>query len=96
MAIELGHSLGLRVAAEGIETHAQLAFLEDEGCDWVQGYLIGRPAPIEAHGALTGNESGVGAPTHASVATGWTKPPFTLPEPATSRVDEGRFRHART
>ncbi|MBI4924093.1 MAG: EAL domain-containing protein [Devosia nanyangense] len=99
MAVELGHSLGLSVAAEGIETPAQLAFLEDQGCDWMQGYFIGRPAPIEALGELTGNTdrpAGVSAPTYAFAATGWTNPPFAPPEPATSRVDEGRFRHART
>lgn len=41
----LAHSLGMTTVAEGVETPAQLQFLEDLGCDIVQGYLIGRPAP---------------------------------------------------
>jgi len=49
--IELGHSLGLCVVAEGIETHQMLAQLMSCGCDVGQGYLLGRPGPIEA--ALT-------------------------------------------
>lgn len=44
-AIEMGHRLGLRVLAEGVETAAQLAFLTAAGCDGVQGYLIARPMP---------------------------------------------------
>jgi EAL domain-containing protein (putative c-di-GMP-specific phosphodiesterase class I) len=34
------------VLAEGVETDAELRFLQDERCDEVQGYLLGRPAPI--------------------------------------------------
>jgi diguanylate cyclase (GGDEF)-like protein len=50
--IDLGHSLKLTVVAEGVETTEQLARLAQEGCDQVQGYLYGRPAPaaeIAAH-----------------------------------------------
>lgn len=44
--IELGHGLGLRVLAEGVETEAQLEWLTQMGCDMVQGYHLGRPAPL--------------------------------------------------
>ncbi len=41
----MGHSLGLRVVAEGVETPEQLRFVTDEGCDEFQGYLLARAAP---------------------------------------------------
>jgi diguanylate cyclase (GGDEF)-like protein/PAS domain S-box-containing protein len=43
--VGLGRSLGIRTCAEGVETAGQLAFLEGEGCDEVQGYYLGRPVP---------------------------------------------------
>jgi diguanylate cyclase (GGDEF)-like protein/PAS domain S-box-containing protein len=52
--IDLGHGLEMSIVAEGVETEAQLSFLAEEGCDAVQGYLIGRPAPIAQFAALVG------------------------------------------
>ncbi|MGK0275489.1 MAG: diguanylate cyclase (GGDEF)-like protein/PAS domain S-box-containing protein [Ilumatobacter sp.] len=43
--VRLGHSLGLSVVAEGVETPLQLNGLRDLGCDTAQGYLFGRPRP---------------------------------------------------
>ncbi len=42
--IELGHNLGLRVVAEGVEQRASADLLAEMGCDMLQGYYIGRPA----------------------------------------------------
>jgi diguanylate cyclase (GGDEF)-like protein/PAS domain S-box-containing protein len=52
--IGLGRGLKLPVIAEGVETVEQLAFLTDEACDEVQGYLVGRPLPIEDYADLIG------------------------------------------
>ncbi|WP_415906060.1 EAL domain-containing protein [Neptuniibacter sp. QD72_48] len=41
--ILLGHTLDLKVCAEGVETPAQRAFLEKEGCDQLQGFLFSKP-----------------------------------------------------
>jgi diguanylate cyclase (GGDEF)-like protein len=44
--IELGHSMGLKVVAEGIETPDAWSLLRRLGCDFAQGYLISRPLPV--------------------------------------------------
>ncbi|HET6838744.1 MAG TPA: EAL domain-containing protein [Bradyrhizobium sp.] len=49
----LGRGLGLPVLAEGVETEAELQFLQNERCDEVQGYLLGRPATIDNFRNLT-------------------------------------------
>ncbi|MBC7498983.1 MAG: EAL domain-containing protein [Herminiimonas sp.] len=46
--IALGHSLNLRVVAEGVETEEQLEYLRDIGCDEIQGYYFSRPVPAIA------------------------------------------------
>jgi diguanylate cyclase (GGDEF)-like protein len=50
--IGLAHGLALPVLAEGVETTEQLNFLKRERCDEIQGYLIGRPQPIETYSAV--------------------------------------------
>ena len=54
----MSEALGLEVVAEGVETVAHRAFLIEHGCQYCQGYLLGRPVPIDeweaAHLAVTG------------------------------------------
>ena len=45
--VSLAHSMEIRVNAEGVETSAQLGALQRYGCDELQGFLLGRPAPAE-------------------------------------------------
>ena len=44
--VGLGKALGMDVLAEGVETEQQLAILQNEGCDELQGYLFSRPRPL--------------------------------------------------
>ena len=55
--IGLGRGLDLPVVAEGVETAEQLAFLARESCDEVQGFYIGRPAPIESYAVVIGRQA---------------------------------------
>ncbi|MDO3721347.1 EAL domain-containing protein [Marinobacter sp. chi1] len=57
--IAMGHSLDIRVVAEGVETEEQLRFLQDLHCDEVQGYLLSRPVPKEAMDALMAQSSSI-------------------------------------
>lgn len=50
--IDLGHSLDLKITAEGVETEEQLQRLQDLGCDEVQGDLISPPLPADAFEVL--------------------------------------------
>lgn len=45
--ITLAHSLGMKVNAEGVETRTQTVALQELGCDELQGFLLGRPGPVE-------------------------------------------------
>lgn len=45
--IAMGHTLGLEIVAEGVETKAQVEMLHAIGCDVIQGYYYSRPLPIE-------------------------------------------------
>jgi diguanylate cyclase (GGDEF)-like protein len=66
----LGQGLGLPVLAEGVETAAQLQFLESESCQEAQGFWLGRPAEIErfrrlTHGGAAPEEPPVVIPLHS-------------------------------
>lgn len=50
--VELGHSLGLSVTAEGVETPAQLGCIQQLACDNYQGFLFSRPVPADQFAAL--------------------------------------------
>ena len=58
--IDLGHALGLRIVAEGVEDYGTLALLSRCGCDLVQGYFIDVPRPA---GELTFLKSADGSGT---------------------------------
>jgi diguanylate cyclase (GGDEF)-like protein len=71
----LGRALGRPVVAEGVETKEQLELLQLQGCNEVQGYLIGKPLPIEAYSHVTGSSGASGkqsADTTLSLATGYS------------------------
>ena len=53
--LAMAHSLGLEVIAEGVENQAQRDALGDSGCKHFQGYLFGRPVPVEVFEAATVN-----------------------------------------
>lgn len=56
--IAMGHILGFKVLAEGVETPEQLAFLREKNCDSYQGYILSPPVPAEAF-ALLLREQGI-------------------------------------
>ncbi|HEV3230751.1 MAG TPA: EAL domain-containing protein [Candidatus Dormibacteraeota bacterium] len=56
--IALGHSMGLEVLAEGIETEAQRRYLRRVGCEQGQGFLFSRPVEAEEVEGMLGAEAG--------------------------------------
>ncbi len=55
--LDIGRGLDISVLAEGVETSTELQFLKDELCTHIQGYLIGRPAPVEQFRSLTHSDA---------------------------------------
>jgi diguanylate cyclase (GGDEF)-like protein len=73
--ISLAHSIDLHVVAEGVETEAQYAVLTDLGCDFAQGFLLGRPEPGEPKldattGTLSAAQSRARGPAHVGSGAG--------------------------
>jgi len=66
--VQLGRTLGLHVIAEGVETTGQRALLAGIGCEAYQGYLFGRPMPINEFEAWL-------AVRHAATSTPWSERP---------------------
>ncbi len=58
--IAMGHSLNLKVLAEGVETAEQIVFLKAQGCDMYQGYLKSQPMPADEFAALVERENAAG------------------------------------
>jgi EAL domain-containing protein (putative c-di-GMP-specific phosphodiesterase class I) len=56
--IALAKSLGKEVIAEGVETKLQLEFLQQHGCDEVQGFLLGKPTKAEKSSRLLQSRNG--------------------------------------
>jgi EAL domain-containing protein (putative c-di-GMP-specific phosphodiesterase class I) len=49
--IDLGHNLGLKVIAEGVETQQVWTTLTEKGCDYAQGFVSGKPMPADEFAA---------------------------------------------
>jgi EAL domain-containing protein (putative c-di-GMP-specific phosphodiesterase class I)/ActR/RegA family two-component response regulator len=64
--LALGHSLGFKVIAEGVETEAQLAYLRRHGCDEMQGYFFSRPLPPNDFAELLRQERGLAPQLNAA------------------------------
>jgi diguanylate cyclase (GGDEF)-like protein len=60
--IDLAHNLGLRVVAEGVESHEAWCRLEELGCDLAQGFHVSRPLPSDAMTRLLAERRAVAQP----------------------------------
>ena len=54
--IEMGHSLGQKIVAEGVENEVQLDFLTERKCDIIQGYYFSPPLPSNQMNTLLESE----------------------------------------
>jgi diguanylate cyclase (GGDEF)-like protein len=57
--IQMAHKMGLKVVAEGVETHAELEFLVQNDCDEIQGYLVSPPVPFPQFGRILNEDTGL-------------------------------------
>ena len=55
MIISIGHILHLKVISEGVEAADQVDILKTIGCDYIQGFVWGKPMPPEEAGKLVGS-----------------------------------------
>jgi len=67
--VTLGHSLGMEIIAEGVETPEQLEYLTAVGCDFLQGFLLSRPLGSEAFSELLIEQLRVSSPSKPSPTT---------------------------
>lgn len=68
--VALAQAMGMDVIAEGVETEQQLSFLESIGCHLYQGYLFGRPLPLQAFEVLLKTTNSQLLRTHRQAANG--------------------------
>ena len=71
--IAMAKAVGIRIVAEGVETEEQLAFLREQGCDEVQGFLFSRPLPVDQLQAVF-NSVGVEPALYYEDAVSTTRP----------------------
>ncbi|MEP6660006.1 MAG: EAL domain-containing protein [Acidimicrobiales bacterium] len=88
--IALGHSLGLRVVAEGVEDDASAAALEEAGCDVGQGYFWSRPLPADTLLEWLAQTEGQRPERKSNVASGSKDEIVKLAMNATSAVYAAR------
>jgi len=79
--INLGHSLGLKVVAEGVETESQLEFLREKGCDEMQGFFFSPAVSADEMESLLRRSGAAPAPqapaaiSERSQSTNWSASP---------------------
>jgi diguanylate cyclase (GGDEF)-like protein len=71
--VELGRNLGLRVTAEGVESESVMRSLSDLGCDFAQGFHIGRPVAADECRQHLESAAGVGASVLTPLHAAWER-----------------------
>lgn len=66
--IDFSHSLGMKAVVEGIESEWQARILQLQGCDYLQGYELGVPMPLDDLAAILQSGNGVGTADSATAA----------------------------